>query len=298
MEVIILMIKNTSLFTYPLEKVGSYYLGLFLADGCLTKNRNRRFILSSIDYEVIEGFANALISNNKIRTRPEEIKNYKGKEIYAKEQYSLEESSDRIVEDLNSLGISQKRRVILLDESKLSLSDYLRGFLDGDGYISVSVVSQSNSRNLKLVMGFVGRYNEIIFPLFCFLNNEMNIRTHHPKRDFRNKDVWEVKLGGENAILLLNWLYQDASIFILRKRNIYDKYLVAKKQEHSRSLLKNALNKVGSNIISDTLGVDTDTIHEWNRGSLHIPNLYWNKLLSVGRYGRYWWEKEDILENL
>ena len=120
----------------------AYVLGFFCADGSMTQNkRGACFIEFQItDEDLLEKIKTVLGSNHKITARKRDPK--------FKTSYRLQIGSKAIFNDLINLGIvPQKSKILKFPKiPKKYLSDFVRGYFDGDGNV---VVSQYNRKNRK-----------------------------------------------------------------------------------------------------------------------------------------------------
>lgn len=109
----------------------AYWLGFILADGGIYKNE-LRIKLGAIDKTHLEKFCE-LVSLDKSYIK-KEIHQITGNELYKVVLHSSE-----IVSDLKNLGIDYNkttREIPFYQISKELIPSYIRGFLDGDGYIT------------------------------------------------------------------------------------------------------------------------------------------------------------------
>lgn len=130
----------------------AYVLGFFCADGSMSKNkRGAHFIEFQItDKDLIEKIRTALNSNHKITARKRSYK--------LKTAYRLQIGSKTIFNDLISLGITpQKSKTINFpDIPDKYIKDFIRGYFDGDGNVSVSEYRRKNRGYRKTKTMFCG----------------------------------------------------------------------------------------------------------------------------------------------
>lgn len=217
------------------EKIDSsekaYWLGFIAADGCVYQTGSGSSVLSFNlnvkDKRHLEKFLQAVESTANIKI----IKGTgfgEGTEIA-----SLQINSNKIVKDLNNLGIVQKKSLILerpnIDEE--FYSDWIRGYFDGDGSITIELPngnSQINFLGTKEVLTFI---QEVLRPEKI---NKLQLND-------LNKNSFSLTYGGKQLILqLLNKFYKNPIIYLDRK---YEKVLkvYSRFEEQSSKLLEGEL---------------------------------------------------------
>ena len=94
---------------------------------------------------------------------------------------------------------------------------FVRGFFDGDG--SVYEVKQ----NRFLGCSFTGTF-DMLEAIRKICNEEFG--TKAIVRKYKNKDIYDFKVGGKNNVkAFYKYMYKDATIFLGRKKLLFDKYL-------------------------------------------------------------------------
>lgn len=174
----------------------AYFLGLIVADGNVSIVNNQyclKFHISIKDKEIIDKFLDTINCSNKAS-----IKN-NGSSYYV----SL--TSVHMCKRLIELGVIPNktgREYIPLDIPKGLISHFIRGVFDGDGITDIS----------KKRSGFVGSVNIINSIMKCL---DENLTIFQAGKS--NKVVYF--LGGKKfSKKLYNYLYQDAEIWLERKR--------------------------------------------------------------------------------
>jgi hypothetical protein len=185
----------------------AYWLGFIMADGCITKvsqtdkNPNRfSFNVSSKDIEHLKTFNSDIESTYKIT------------EIIPKGTYSenpmcrLSINSIEFVANLMKHGICERKtgkEHIPSSVPEDLVCHFIRGFLDGDGFIT-----------LKGYIGFCGPKGilEQIIKLFPSLNYSLKKETR------KECDIWYLVYSGKNSRdTLSSYLYKSASVYLHRK---------------------------------------------------------------------------------
>jgi len=126
----------------------SYVLGLLFADGSLENAayiRGKYVRLTSTDRSLIEQVKNSLNSQHKIVTIPPSGKR--------KEQYLLRVGSHKIYNDLENLGL-HPRKSLDMELPHIPyrfLSDFVRGYFDGDGCLAFENMKNRPHNKLKAI---------------------------------------------------------------------------------------------------------------------------------------------------
>lgn len=191
----------------------AYWLGFIAADGCVYQTGSGSNVLSFNlnikDKNHLEKFLQAIESTAIIKI----IKGTgfgTGTDIA-----SLQINSNKMVKDLNSLGIVQKKSLILDKPNidKKFYNDWIRGYFDGDGSITIELPngnSQINFLGTKEVLTFI---QETLRPEKI---NKLQLND-------LNKNSFSLTYGGKQLILqLLNKFYKNPIIYLDRK---YEKVL-------------------------------------------------------------------------
>jgi hypothetical protein len=191
----------------------SYWLGFIMADGCIvTKvdkgSKKLRIHLSLLDQDHLQKFHDAIGSK---------------KELYRwNTTVSSTHSSDRLCEQLIDKGcISNKSLYLEFPEILPNIvHHFVRGYFDGDG--SSFVVKN------RLFLSFVGTEH--------FLSN---LRSSSPvnqsKKMVKKKNVFELQFGSiPDCTALSNWMYKDATIFLDRKKEVIDNWLLMPRPKNGR----------------------------------------------------------------
>lgn len=211
--------KTYKLNSKTFEKIDTeekaYWLGFLYADGYVTtkagKNKNQyrlELCLKSADREHLEKFKKFLHSNAKIYKKSIQLN---GK-TYTANRIGI--CDKQIVSDLIKHGCIENKSLVLTfpDDTIIPHNlkkHFIRGYLDGDG----SIVNGTS-----VVTSFLGT-KQFLCGLMTFLNKEIHtsIRTIEKKNNINYIRYFK------DTTKLLNYLYEDAKIYLNRK---YAKYAV------------------------------------------------------------------------
>lgn len=221
----------------------AYILGLMYADGCVYSDY-AKLDLKTDDIKLLEDIAFEIKNTCPIKTYEYKKKSYFK---YQNKTYEFDCSMSRlsmhskqIVRDLNKCGCVSNKTLKLkfpnseiLDESLIK--HFIRGYLDGDGSISFSERKSSSkyrSTYLHFNITFTGTYDvihgikNVLYKVVPF---EGNIRS----RWVDSNNNFTLSIDGNNICYkLLNWIYEDATLYLDRK---YNKYLLLIEEINNKS---------------------------------------------------------------
>jgi endogenous inhibitor of DNA gyrase (YacG/DUF329 family) len=208
---------NIDFFKKPTPQM-AYILGFFMADGRLERNSVYFVVGKREDRQILEKINNAMESNYPIKQRKDG-------------SFRLRIHNPIIIRDLRKLGINfGKMKNVSLPKIPSSLfRDFVRGFLDGDGWIG------SNRRKMEISVGFSSGNYKFLKVLIEKLNATLNLTTHNLRKrekitkKNKNSTYYQIEYYSENAHKILNYLYENLredDLFLLRK---YQRYLKAMK---------------------------------------------------------------------
>lgn len=194
----------------------AYYLGLFISDGniCFPQRGGQAInslTLSVEDEYLLQQWLQLINSNKQVA--------HDGRGCA---QASI--LSDIMAEDLKQWGIiPNKSFYTYLPQIQDSLMSHLiRGILDGDGSIEAKWhIAQDGCRRFKHNISFCGSH-QLMENLKEYFK-KLNFNVIREVYDYKNRKLSELKISNYNDIQILgNWLYADANIYMLRKKQKYD----------------------------------------------------------------------------
>lgn len=201
-----------------------YFLGFFAADGNVDlshRNYRARIKIQRGDKTLLERF-NELLQN----TRPVEDGEEKPREKWGrgeyKEYYSILHLGNRpFCERLIELGMVPNKTLVLKFPDYIPdeyLKHFVRGYFDGDG--SISLMYSPNGKTARATTGFSSGSKSFLKDLKKKLKKQIGIyseiKPEHGK-------TWSLDIDKMEDILpFLNWMYEDAHIYLQRK---YDRYI-------------------------------------------------------------------------
>lgn len=192
-----------------------YWFGFIIADGCIkirkTKHYLLEFNLGKKDKNHLELFASHINYDgpiNEIR-----VKHSKNNKIYT--HLNLCISRKTVVNALCRLGAIEIKNgdpTPLMQYSNEQIRHILRGFFDGDGSIMI------NNRN-DMMWYICGEHRET---LEYFMSRCPVVNRHNATKE----SIYRVQYGGNKIVpKICGWLYNNSTIYLKRKKDIYDNRL-------------------------------------------------------------------------
>ena len=106
---------------------------------------------------------------------------------------------------------------------------FVRGYFDGDG-------SVSNGKTAKVdVVGTIS----FLLPLQDIIFKELSLNRTVLNQRYKERDneIRSLQIGGNNQCIKFRyWLYKDATIYLERKKNVFDSYISFERVERKCSV--------------------------------------------------------------
>lgn len=204
----------------------AYWLGFLYADGCNDVSNNCiRLKLQKKDELQIIKFKNSLQSDANLKTINSKSHFLNGREVRGGEQVEINICGQKLSEDLSKLGCIKNKTYLLQFPTNKIVPDYLmkhfiRGYFDGDGWISVNIDGKI------IYAGFVG-IRGFIEPLKDYLVNKLNIENVAVKTR-KSRETKAVEISWSSILdceKLFNYLYNDCNIYLERKFSKFNNVL-------------------------------------------------------------------------
>lgn len=217
--------QQLDLFNQIKTEADAYWLGILYSDGWIRSDRNS-IGLGSVDKDLIEKFKTYTGTTNTILIKS--AKNLIGKTLpegrktkTAKDFYSLEFSSKITKENLIRLGCVPKKSLILScpNEQQVPtelLWHFLRGYIDGDGWITYNTETNRYSVGMLGTKQFLEGITQRLK-----INHYGYIRKKNNTKDTYEFSVTKRKLVEQ----ILDSLYNNATIYMERKHRKYVEYI-------------------------------------------------------------------------
>jgi len=196
----------------------AYILGFTCADGNV-HNKTLSWELTNkyqSNYDLLNSFCKSMDSNYPIEKR--------------NNSFRLRITNSEILSDIQNLGVIPNKKKVLKFPCVPSdyLRHFIRGFLDGDGWI----INSSRKKGIEEVcVGFSNGSFEFMRVLINNLKKNVSIsRFNLRKREKLTKKgiksiTYQLEFYSDNARHLLNYLFCDLSEDDLRLSRKYEKYL-------------------------------------------------------------------------
>ena len=262
----------------------AYIFGLFYADGCNYENEGKfKIDLQEDDISVLIKIKDAMKYSGelKIYEQPDKYFSNTGKYYKSKNQVRFIFNSKRISEQLSKKGCTYNKSFIgefpkdgvVPDDL---LRHFIRGYMDGNGGISYWI-DNKNTGHKKFQINFCGTI-DIINHLNKIFKDKFNccpaISDRFPDRD--NNNLQMNICGNKKVRKILDWIYEDANIYIERKYNKYLELIDENKRiDNNTNLYGNAYPRrpvinletkeiySGVNAAGAFFGISGSTIFKW-----------------------------------
>lgn len=205
----------------------AYFLGLMMADGCVNQKRGKDWWRISIglneeDGYILEAFARELKYDGKVqyidRSGETSFKDYRN----TKNHRRLQVSSTKLCQDLIRHGCIANKTYCLkwLKPGVVPehlMHHFVRGFMDGDGWVTIGKGKKTSSHG-TMTIGFCGT-QAFMTGLRDYLTKKLGFNPRMVRKV--GPALYKVWFGGNRvARRLVDWLYQDATIYLTRKRQV------------------------------------------------------------------------------
>jgi len=188
----------------------AYVLGFITADGNLQQTkRGYHLHIACDDYDIIEKMRKVLKSSTPIRQK---------QRINGKISYSLRFSDKTIFNDLLKIGVTPRKSLVIKPPftPKEYVWDYIRGFFDGDGCVYISTTHYPSKLHVLFYTGSVHMAKFLIITIKKYLKEyKGNIMK---KKD---KNAYVLHFGQKHSEVIFHYMYNNATIFMDRKYNIF-----------------------------------------------------------------------------
>jgi intein/homing endonuclease len=210
---------NTSLFKTINTEAGAYFLGLLYADGNVQIKNSAYCVslkLKSNDQCIIEKFRDIMSPSSSVKI----TRNKNSANTYSYFRVNQKE----VCEQLISHGCMPNKSLILKFPTTVPnelIHHFLRGYSDGDGTIYKNKFKNKKTVNTIWKIVSTKQFCEQVAKI---LKEQLDINCSQSlSRPQTNKITTVLSVGGNlQSRKVLDWLYQDATIYLPRK---HEKYL-------------------------------------------------------------------------
>lgn len=202
----------------------AYWLGFIYADGYITKGKKLGIKISNNDYQHLEKFKKCINSNHAINV-------YSCQGGYSKVENKfcqIELNSEKNVENLIGYGVLPRKSKILKFPVNIPhdlIRHFIRGYFDGDGSIYKS--------DAFVGVSFVGTKEFLIA-----LKENLPINSVVEPYKSKNKDIYELKIGGGNILkAIYDYFYKESTIYLDRKYNKFTEIITELNNRRKKATL-------------------------------------------------------------
>lgn len=202
----------------------SYILGFFAADGNMIKTRRETHYISLeiCDKEIIEKYKLLVKAEHKIGQR-------KSKED-GTIRYRLQIGSEEIYHDLEKLGFRDNKtfNMCLPNIPPEYLSDFVRGYFDGDGNVWVGIRHKKRKNGIPTIQTvFTSCSENFLFNLYDRLK-DVGIFKGTVRKGKGN--YFRLVYSIHSSLKLYHFMYNHEAtsqkpLFLKRKKDIFEKYV-------------------------------------------------------------------------
>lgn len=198
----------------------AYFLGLIVSDGCIYSQNIRSSMvtitLQGCDKYILERFIKCIKSNKHITSD-------------GRGCFEIQILSDIMVNDLRKYGLFENKSLHTIFPKNLPKDLYchfIRGLIDGDG--SISFYNRQNRCCHVKAIRFCQGNKKFVEDFIKFLHDNIGTKMINVYQEKEN--LWSCAYrANSDMILLINYLYKDATIYLTRKKEkcdlIYKEFL-------------------------------------------------------------------------
>lgn len=230
-------VPNENFFDSINTEEKAYILGFLYADGNnYVKNNNYEVSikLQLEDLSILEKMRDLISPDSQ-------VKKVFDKSTY-KFYYLFKINSKVLSQQLSNLGCVPAKSLILQFPSWIDLSlqhHFIRGYFDGDGSLYSKKPNKTNYVNWGWQITSTQQFCETVKDIIQELDVHCSQSLSRPKT---NKITTTLSVGGNLQVKkVLDWLYQDATIYLPRKFDKYQEFI------QSRSSSKSSIGTSASN---------------------------------------------------
>ena len=201
---------DQTLFKNITNEVEAYTLGLITADGNISVNYVISVTLTNSDLYLLEEI------NTKLLNETGHILHIPKKEANPVNKLSF--CGKQICNNLTSYGVIPNKSDSLIELAVLPeplMQHYIRGLYDGDGVCSSSAP--------YFRVGYCGKRQEFVKDFQMTLVNKLGVKEN---KLFNTGGCWDCSWGAKKDLIkIYHYLYNDATIFLSRKKDKLYNYL-------------------------------------------------------------------------
>lgn len=211
---------NERLFENINSEESAYFLGLLISDGNVFKDDTGRQASISItldlkDEYMLEKFKEVVNSNTTV--------SHDGRGCG-----QIAVRSNLMAKDLSKYGVIPRKSysTYLPQVSEEWMSHLIRGIFDGDGSILAKPSPNNDGHNRFLhSISFCGTH-ELMTNISDYAFKKLQLNQKPTVYDYADRNLSEVKIQNIDDITKFGlWMYQNSTIFLKRKKDIFNNFL-------------------------------------------------------------------------
>ena len=232
----------------------AYWLGFIMADGYVSVSKTTCELgieLSIKDINHLKKFNKCLRGNVQVKefVKPEHIL-FSGRKIPETKMCSIRLYKKKIIEDIIKYGVVPKKTYVqkeppIFNDELLNIA-FLRGYFDADGSFTLNKKTKSGQFDITSVNLKILEYWRIYlykkYKITSYISSCTNIDSTVPCYKLHFK-------GLNNSYIFGQLIYKDANIYLDRKYNKYNNYLIEHNVENRINNMPNG-NYICSEIAS------------------------------------------------
>ncbi len=200
----------------------AYFLGLIMTDGCISTTSSSKFVsieLKSYDGYILQKLLDCIGSTKKLTTDKR------------CDCVTATICDKKVVSDLKKYNCAERSSLTQQFPKNIAenmMRHFIRGLIDGDGslgYYAVVVKGKTRKNHYKSVRMCSGNY-QFLKDMMTYMQNTLKLNLDYRIIQKEKENLYSFKYSNKHDLsLILHWLYDDATIYLKRKKEICDKIL-------------------------------------------------------------------------
>jgi intron-encoded putative endonuclease len=211
----------------------SYWLGMIASDGCITETNY--IVLALNDTDVLEKFKEDIEYTGEIYLTVHRWDGYERNPTYR-----INFSSKKMCNDLRNAGIHEKKSLTFNDIPEILpkeyIRDFIRGYFDGDGCIRTGkTISHWRNKRYEYITWAANiiATSKMCIKLKEILDKELNYNC--PIHTSKTLGMEYTCIYGQQTLKkFYEYMYKDATRYMLRKYNKWQEFLSALAEKSAR----------------------------------------------------------------
>lgn len=199
----------------------AYVLGMFYADGSNNIRRYKAYIsLAETDVDILEKIRKLISPDKPLLYSTRENKKHKNR-------YMFYIDNKHVSEKLEELGcVTNKTHKLTFPEwlDENLYRHFIRGYFDGDGHVGVY------GKKFRVSMVGTEQFCYAVGNILSTMGIDSRMYCRFPERNNSTRDLRISKVHASESFL--DWLYEDASIYMDRK---FQKYIEVKRIQREKT---------------------------------------------------------------